>query len=321
MARRTGRKTIDDYIREGKPEKLIAVGSFYAILLVFLLLLMTVIMNMMVSGRNEYEKFMETAVKTEAKCTNVWNKTESYTVHTRHGTRRRHRTVYYANVEYEYKGTKYQLTNVKVSSSTRIGSYITIYISPDNPLSYRKYVSNHQYRFSLFMVLAPSLFAIGAMLFTCIKAFKSVRTAKENKEMMRYNTFLQRDNVSEVIARNDPDYQMGNGGYNLNGNYQDNYYQNGSYQGNYSYNQNGSYQDSYNQNGNYQDGYNQNGSYQNSYDPYGNQTGYNSNGYYNSSYSSGDYNGYDTAGSGQKKDIDDFKSFDSAPIGGDDNEW
>ena len=276
MARRSSNKTIDDYVRKGKPEKLIAMGGAYLVMAVVIVFILIMTVTAMVRGRKEYREFMKTAVRTDAKCTNVWSKTETYTVHSKHGTRTRHRTVYYANVEYDYNGTTYHLNNVGVSSSHRIGSYVTIYISPDNPLEYRKKTTEIQYKSGLYLITIPFSIVVIVLVYSSIKAFGKVDKAKEVREQMRNNVYL----------RNESDQN----GYNLNGTYYNNFNQN-----------------SYNQNS-----YNQNGTYQNNYNPYGGQNGYHSN---------DNYSGYDTAGSGQKKDIDDFKSFDSAAIGGNDDEW
>ncbi len=291
MARKRNiRDVMERYIKEGNSGKLRAMGIGYVIGVVVVVIFGFIILGVEMQSRRDYKNFMRTAVKTSAKCTSVWSQRERYRTHSRHRARTRYRTVYYANIEYEYNGTQYRHSNVRVSSAAHTGGYITIYISPDNPLVYRTFVSNGAYMMTFMTTLIVLLLVIGSMAWVSTKCFKAAKLAELNR--------------NSHIAPNDLDvgdqYRYGNynSSYSGTGTY-DNSYSSGNGYGNYG---NGSTYDNSHDRGN---------DYSNMYRSYES--------YFNNNTEGADYNtdGNENTGDRKKqmKDIDQFQKFDSFDIG------
>ena len=127
-------------------------------------LMMVVFCSVMLVGflndKSENDRFMETAVPTDAECTEIHmfsdigeDGTEYY---------------YRADVQYEYNGAVYQAYDFKVTESTLKGDIIRIYISPENPSDARIPMSSAEAASS---ILICSLMIIIGVIMTFI-AFK-----------------------------------------------------------------------------------------------------------------------------------------------------
>ena len=109
-------------------------GSIMGIIIILISL---TIWGVSVYNFNYAKKAVTEGVSISATCTKTWSETKTRTHKSKYGSSRKTKTTsYYANASYMYGGQNYHCNKLSVSSSTKVGSSIGIYILPENPAKY-----------------------------------------------------------------------------------------------------------------------------------------------------------------------------------------
>lgn len=187
--------------------------SFWCGIIGVVMIIVSIVVYSVSIGEYNYAKnARENGDVVYASCTYKWSETK--TTRTKTGTKNHKKTkttthtYYYANAKYNYQDNVYECYKLSVSSSTKVGDAIKIYVLPEHP---EKYVQEGTETISLLTIITFSFLPLLGI--SCLSVPIS-NARRKRKYGITSNTVPQNVNGNNINNSNNPNNTYS--GYNNN---------------------------------------------------------------------------------------------------------